>query len=341
MNALVFDGPRRMSVQQRPDPSLVSDDVLIEVIATGICGSDLHGYTGETGRRHRGQVMGHETVGRVHSRGERADGPEPGSVVTFNPILSCGVCASCKAGTTNTCEEHRVIGVDPALDGSFADFIVVPSSNVVELSSAMPILHGALVEPLAVGYHALQRGEVTAEDRVLIVGGGPIGQACALAARRMGVESVLVSEILDERRALLTKLGFESVTPRLLEARLPEVLDGPATKVIDAVGIDASLADALSFSTRGAVIVLVGMGARQLSLAAFPISVGERTLVGSYCYTEEHFRSTAQWVSSGQRDLDALIDVSMALIEGPAAFRSLVDGSIRANKIGLRSGTGS
>lgn len=333
MNALVFDGPHQISIQPRPDPTAGEDETLIQVIATGICGSDLHGYTGETGRRHQGQVMGHETVGRVLTRG--GAGPEPGTVVTFNPILSCGNCVHCRDGATNACETHRVVGVDPALDGSFADLIVVPTNNVVELSASTPVLHGALVEPLAVGYHALQRGAVTPDDRVLIIGGGPIGQACALAARRLGVEAVLVSEIIEDRRALLKRLGFEAVSPNSLDARVREALGGQATKVIDAVGVDATLDDALAHSSRRGVIVLVGMGASRLSLPAYPISVGERTIIGSYCYTEEHFNSTARWVATGQDDLDALIDTTMPLHDGPDAFRSLANGSTKANKIVL------
>ena len=115
------------------------------------------------------------------------------------------------------------------------------------------------------------------------------------------------------------------------------MLGGPATKVIDAVGIDASLEDAFDHSTRRSVIVLVGMGARRLSLPAYSISVGERTLVGSYCYTEDNFRSTADWVSAGQDALDVLIDTTVPLAEGAEAFRSLAEGTSFSNKIVLTS----
>ena len=337
MNALVFEGPRQMALMPRPDPTPEAGETLIDVLGTGICGSDLHGYTGSTGRRFAGQIMGHETVGRVRRHGPNTDGPSPGTLVTFNPLISCRRCEHCRIGATNACEKHRVIGVDPALDGSFADSIVVPVGNVVSLSDSIPPLHGTLVEPLAVGYNALDRATATPDDRVLIVGGGPIGQACALATRRLGIGRVLVSEIVEDRRTLLGKLGFETTPPDLLTDRIDEVLGGPATKVIDAVGIDASLEDAFDHSTRRSVIVLVGMGARRLSLPAYSISVGERTLVGSYCYTEDNFRSTADWVSAGQDALDVLIDTTVPLAEGAEAFRSLAEGTSFSNKIVLTS----
>jgi len=341
MNALVFGGPWELTVARRPEPPMGSLDVLIEVVATGICGSDLHGYTGDTGRRHEGQVMGHETVGRIVQVGGEVRGLDHGVTVTVNPIIGCGQCAMCGQGMTNVCPSHRVIGVDPTIDGAFADRVVVPASNVVPLSNAIPVLQGALVEPLAVGYHAACRAAVSSGDRVLVIGGGPIGQACAIAAARLEADSILVSEPTSGRRRLVEKLGFAVTSPDALREQAEDLLGGAATVVIDAVGIDASLADALDLSERQASIVLVGMGAQNVSLAAYPVSVGERRLIGSYCYTEEQFRSTADWVSAGQPILDPLIDGQAELHDGPAAFRSLADGSSPANKIVLLPAGGS
>lgn len=333
MQALGYNGPWEMAIIDRPEPVASPDTVVLDVVATGICGSDVHGYSGETGRRVGGQVMGHETVGRVRAGGDL----EPGTVVTINPILSCGTCEFCLEGETQVCPESVVIGVEPSLDGSFAERIGVPARNVVPLGDRVPILHGAFVEPLAVGYHAVMRGTPRPDDRVLVIGGGPIGQAVAIGARRAGVTSILVSEPTESRRDLLTGLGFETTTPDELPERTMEVLGGKATLVVDAVGIAASMAGAIASSTTRARIVLVGMGVSQMQFEPYGITVAERVLIGSYCYSEEHFRTTAEWVAEGHPELDMLIDRTLPLADGAEAFRSVADGTGGSNKTLLLS----
>jgi threonine dehydrogenase-like Zn-dependent dehydrogenase len=322
-----------MSLVERPTPQPSADEVVIDVIATGICGSDAHGYSGETGRRTGGQVMGHETVGRVAAGTRFA----AGTLVTVNPIISCGACDACRAGETQVCPDSLVIGVEPSLDGSFAEQFVAPARNVVPLGPDVPILHGALVEPLAVGYHAVMRGAPEPADRILVIGGGPIGQAAAIGARRAGLEHILVSEPVAARRELLARLGFATTTPEQLEADVARFLGGPATLVVDAVGIAPSFAAAVAHSTTRARIVLVGMGASSMSIEPYGITVGERTVAGSYCYSEEHFASTAAWVGEGHPELDLLIDRTLPLAEGPDAFRSVADGTGGSNKTLLLS----
>lgn len=328
MQALGYNGPWEMAIVDRPEPAASADVVVLDVIATGVCGSDVHGYTGETGRRVSGQVMGHETVARVRAGGDLA----PGTIVTFNPIISCGRCEFCLGGETQVCTESVVIGVEPSLDGSFAERIGVPARNVVALGDSVPILHGALVEPLAVGYHAVMRGTPTPDDRLLVIGGGPIGQAAAIGARRAGVTRVLVSEPAEARRELLEGLGFETTTPEGVDGAVDRVLGAAATLVVDAVGIAPSIAAAVASSTTRARIVLVGMGASEMTIAPYGITVAERVLIGSYCYSEEHFRSTAAWVAEGHPELDLLIDRTLPLAEGAEAFRTVADGTGGANK---------
>ena len=333
MKALAYDGPWAMSLVDRPAPTPSSGEVVIDVIATGICGSDAHGYSGETGRRTGGQVMGHETVGRVAS-GAAFDA---GTLVTVNPIISCGTCEACVAGETQVCADSVVIGVEPTLDGSFAEQLVVPARNVVPLDGRLPVLHGALVEPLAVGYHAVMRGAPTPTDRVLVIGGGPIGQAAAIGARRAGLDRIVVSEPVAARRDLLHRLGFATTAPERLASDVEGSLGGPATLVIDAVGIAASFAAAIAHSTSRARIVLVGMGVSSMTVEPYGITVAERTVVGSYCYSEQHFTSTARWVSAGHPELDLLIDRTLPLVDGAEAFRTVADGTGGSNKTLLLS----
>jgi 2-desacetyl-2-hydroxyethyl bacteriochlorophyllide A dehydrogenase len=335
MRALVFRGPDDLSLQERPDPVAGPGEVLLRVSVTGICGSDLHGYTGENGRRHPGQVMGHETVGRVATVGADVHDVRPGQTVTVNPVIGCGACAACATGDEQLCARRRVIGVDPTLSSAFAELMVVPAGNVVVLPDSLPEEYGALVEPLAVGYHAAVRGGVTADTTVLVLGGGPIGQACALAARRLGATRIVVSEPTASRRALLHRLDLGTVDPTVpgLAEKAHDLLGGPPSVVLDAVGSTASLGDALTASGNGARIVLVGMGSPKVDLTAYEVSTKERSIVGSFCYPSAEFRSTAEWVASDPPGLAQLISERVPLAAGPDAFARLASGELDASKV--------
>jgi threonine dehydrogenase-like Zn-dependent dehydrogenase len=332
MRALVFHGPWEMAVEERPDPAPERDEALLEIVATGICGSDLHGYTGENGRRHPGQVMGHETVARVLD--DRTGTHAAGDVVTVNPVVGCGDCPACAVGAPQRCPDRRVIGVRPDISAAFAERMVAPAGNLVPLPAGTPVDVGALVEPLAVGYHAARRGEVAVDDTVLVVGGGPIGQAAALAARRLGAAAVVVSEPDATRRGLVDRLGFRTVDPTAQEtADIVAALGRPATAVIDAVGISHTLQTAFDCSALGSRVVLVGMGSPRVDLSAYAVSTEERTLVGSFAYDVEAFRRTAEWAAAHAVDLAPLIDARVGLAEAPATFRALADRTLAASKV--------
>jgi threonine dehydrogenase-like Zn-dependent dehydrogenase len=332
MRALVFHGPLEMSVEERPEPTPGPGDALLEIIATGICGSDLHGYTGATGRRHPGQVMGHETVGRVLD--DRTGELPPGRLVTVNPVLGCLLCAACEAGTPQRCPDRRVIGVQADISAAFAERMVAPARNVVPLPDGTPPEIGGLVEPLAVGYHAVRRGDPSGADLVYVLGGGPIGQAVAIAARRVGVTHVVVADLDAGRRDLVGRLGFTTVDPVAQPAdAVVRILGGPPTLVVDAVGATATLRSALEIAAPGARIVLVGMAAPVVEIPAYAVSTGERSILGSFSYDDEAFRSTAAWAGAQASDLAALIEVRIGLDEAPGAFRRLADGVLTAGKI--------
>jgi threonine dehydrogenase-like Zn-dependent dehydrogenase len=368
MRALVFRAPWDIGVESRDQPAPGPGEVAVRIVATGICGSDIHGFTGENGRRHPGQIMGHETVGTVEALGPgvaeahrddtaenhgdgtaethgdstaadhavgTAAGLPIGAVVTVNPLISCGDCPACQAGAPQSCPRRRIIGVDPTYVSAFAEVMLVPAGNVVRLPDDMPIEYGALIEPLSVGRHAAGRGGCTAGEAVVVIGGGPIGQACALAAARLGARHVVVSEPSPSRRRLIEALGFTAVDPTgqdLAQATL-DAFGGPANLVLDTVGTSRSLADAVACSSFGARVVLVGMNAPQIELAAYMFSTEERSLIGSFCYTPAEFAETAAWVGSAPAELAALIDGRVDFDGAPAAFASLARRELDASKV--------
>jgi threonine dehydrogenase-like Zn-dependent dehydrogenase len=332
MRALVFHGPWSMTVEDRPEPQPGPADVLLEIIATGICGSDLHGYTGETGRRSPGQIMGHETVGRVLD--DRTSQHRPGELVTVNPVLGCGRCPACAAAMPQRCPDRRVIGVQADISSAFADRMVAPARNLVPLAAGTPAEVGSLVEPLAVGYHALQRGGLGDDDILYILGGGPIGQAVAIAARRFGVVAPVVAELNPDRRRLLSGLGFTAVDPAVQTAAdVTAILGGPPTVVVDAVGAASTVQSALDIAALGARIVLVGMTAPRVDLAAYAVSTGERSIHGSFSYDEAAFRDTAVWASAHAAELEPLVEARVGLEDAPETFRALAAGTLSASKV--------
>lgn len=331
MRALVLDDFWTLAVHQRPDPVPGPGEVVLRVAATGICGSDVHGFTGDNGRRRPGQVMGHETAGRVESVGPGVD-LAPGTVATVHPVLACGTCASCAAGRPQVCPNRTVIGVAPERSAAFADRLLVPAANVVALPAGLPVHLGALVEPLAVGYHAAVRGGIGPGDRVLVLGGGPIGQAVVLAARRLGAAAVVATEPDPARRELVGTLGATAVAPADV-GRAAELLGGPPGVAVDAVGVAATVGDALAATPPGARVVLVGMGMPRVELSAYALSTEERSLIGSFCYTGEEFAATAAWAGTVPDALAPLVTGSVPVGEAPEAFTRLARGEPTAGKI--------
>jgi L-iditol 2-dehydrogenase len=326
MKALRLEQFHQLAVVDLPDPEPPGPgEVRIRIAFTGICGSDIHGFTGENGRRVPGQVMGHESVGVVEAVGEGVPGIAVGTVATFNPVLVPDGETAEFAGREQQAPGRRVVGVAPEIVAAFAEHVTVPARNVVPLPAGTPIEHGALVEPLAVAVHAVRRARVQPGDRVLVVGGGPIGQSVVLALQGAAAGGIVVTEPTASRRELLDRLGAVAIDPTGpdVEAQIHAALGGAADVAIDAVGISASLATALSATRLGARICLVGMGSPQLSLDAYLVTTAERELVGSFAYSADDFRTAAAWIAAEPEKARSLISRTVPLTEAAAAFTAL------------------
>ena len=340
MRALVLQEFGRIAVEERQDPIASVGEVLIAVIATGICGSDIHGFTGENGRRVPGQVMGHESVGRV-----AAFGPDTAqahlaihALVTFNPVVVPEEDAKTYAGREQHSPLRSVIGVNPDVSAAFADYLVVPIRNVVSLPDSMPVAHGALIEPLAVALHAVRRVDARKGQRVLVIGGGPIGQSVVLALGMQGVTDIVLSEVDGTRRQLCERIGASTIDPgagspadqlRRMYGRLVDV-------TIDAVGITRTVDDALNATRQGGSVCLVGMGSPEVHLDAYRVSTEERALVGSFAYSAQDFNDAAGWIATAPVGLDELISREISPAEANDAFAGLARGDGTAGKVLVR-----
>jgi len=337
VRALVLEKFGQLALRDREDPPQPAPgEVAIRISFTGICGSDIHGFTGENGRRTPGQVMGHESVGRIYALGDESD-PElrVGQVVTFNPLVGCGTCRSCRGGAEQHCPRKVVFGVHAHTVAAFAERVVVPRGNVVPLAGAAAEAHGALVEPLAVALHAARRAGITAGASVLVTGGGPIGQSVVLAARRLGATTVLATDVVPARRALCERLGATALDPSAapVSDEVEALLGGPVDIAVDAVGVGGTMADALASTRLGGTVCLVGMGAPELTLPAYAVSTGERRIVGSFCYDAQTFRDAAAWVGEGDDVFDELITQVVPMPQAQESFLELAAGTDIAGKV--------
>lgn len=325
---LVFEGPHRLSIQERPMPRPGPSEARVRVAVTGICGSDLHGYTGESGRRVPGMVMGHESSGWVDVLGPHVAGPAPGTPVTFIPAIACG--GSCGHGATNRCSELRVIGVTPDLPGAFADTVIVPADRLVAIDGMSHEL-AATIEPMAVAVQAVRQAGAVEGRRVAVIGGGMIGLCIAVVLRDAGADPV-VSEPLAARRAIAESCGLMAVEPASLSDLTPFDCS------FDAVGVSATAATAIQSIPEGATTVFVGLGESDITIPLFDVVVAERSVRGSFCYPDEVFEDVVARMRGGELDPGPLIGTIVDLDEAPDAFARLASHELLDTKVLVRVG---
>ncbi|WP_170476032.1 alcohol dehydrogenase catalytic domain-containing protein [Ruegeria arenilitoris] len=320
MKALVYRGVERLTFEDVPDAAPNTNEHLIRVEAVGICGSDMHAYLGHDARRPAPLILGHEAAGVI------VGGPKDGKRVTINPLVSCGNCPACTSGRENLCPDRQIISMPPR-EGAFAQFVAMPEANLVQVPDHVPMVKAALAEPLAVSWHAvrlaLEALNPAMEQRALVIGGGAIGLAAALALKAMGVADTVISEPNNVRREFLVDLGGLEVCAEP---------DGTYSIVIDAVGYAATRATASACAAPGGVIAHVGLGEDAGGLDVRRMTLQEVTFIGTYTYTVEDFRQTAQAIFDGRLGtLDWTEE--RALSDGARAFQDIRSGTVAAPKI--------
>ena len=212
MKALVLTEYNCFEYKDMPQPAIDDDEVLVRVKACGICGSDVHGADGSTGRRQPPVIMGHEAAGVIEQIGDSVTGWKPGDRVTFDSTLSCAKCWYCKSGQINLCDRRRVLGVscdDYRYQGAFAEFVAVPQHIVYALPEEISFVQGAMVEPLSVAVHATGLIDLKADDKVLVIGTGMIGLLVIQALRAKGCGKIIAVDIDQNKLDTALKLGAD------------------------------------------------------------------------------------------------------------------------------------
>lgn len=320
MKALVYDGVSTLNYRDMADPAPGADEHLIRVEAVGICGSDMHAYLGHDARRPAPLILGHEAAGTIIA------GPRTGERVTINPLVHCARCDACMSGRENLCPQREIISMPPR-EGAFAEQVAMPGDNLVPVPDAVPLHKAALAEPLAVSWHAVRLAlEALPRDmdrKALVIGGGAIGLAAALALKAQGIQDVTISEPNDVRRAYLNEKCNVRAEPDTASS---------FPLIIDAVGYAATRAKASALAIPGGVIAHVGLGEDTGGLDIRRMTLQEITFIGTYTYTAQDFRDTAEAIFAGALGpLDWT--ETRALAGGADAFRDLHNGTVAAPKI--------
>jgi alcohol dehydrogenase len=332
MKALVYTQPRELQLKECPRPTLDPGEVVLQIEAVGICGSDMHAWHGHDPRRKPGLVLGHEFVGRIAE--SAAAGFEPGTRWTGNPLITCGACEYCVQGRNNLCANRTMVGM--TRPGDYAEYMSIPAGSLVAIPQEMPARTAALTEPAATAWHAVNLSiralaRPLHECRVLVIGGGAIGMLAALLYRRLGVTKLVVTELNPKRRATLRRaVGCEVVDPR--DSPLQ---DSAFDHVMDAVGAKVTRQQALAAIKPGGVVMHVGLQDWASEIDMRKLTLAEITLLGTYTYTTADLRATVAALDQGQFGDLAWVE-ERALADGPQAFVDLDSGASAAPKIVLR-----
>lgn len=332
MKALVYTQPNEVQLQDCPDPTLASGEVVLQIEAVGICGSDMHAYHGHDPRRKPGLILGHEFCGTVVKSMTPAV-PE-GLRVTGNPLITCGHCDYCVQGRNNLCSNRTMVGM--TRPGAFAQYMSIPASSLVAIPQDMHAVTAALTEPAATALHAINlSARVMArplpENSAVVIGGGAIGLLSALLLRHYGCQQLTVLETNALRRASLQQIlpGVAVLDPR--EHALAE---NSVDYVIDAVGSKHTRNTALQAIRPGGVIMHVGLQDWGSEIDMRKLTLAEITLLGTYTYTTADLRATVQLLQSGAfGDLQWV--ETLPLAQGATAFDRLHRGEVAAGKVVL------
>ncbi|GAB4514742.1 MAG: galactitol-1-phosphate 5-dehydrogenase [Anaerolineae bacterium] len=329
MKALMLEAYHQLSIVDVPTPTPDPGEVLIRVQACGICGSDVHGLDGSTGRRQPPIIMGHEASGVIEQVGPGVTEWRAGDRVTFDSTISCGRCFFCRRGQANLCDNRQVLGVscdEYRRHGAFAEYVVVPETVLYRLPDGVSFVQAAMVEPVSVALHAVGRAKIAINDTAVVVGAGMIGLFLIQALRLAGCGSVIAVDLVPEKLDLARRLGAD-ITLRSDQDDVPglvrELTEGRgADLAFEAVGITPTVRLAIQTLRKGGTAVLVGNLSPTVELPLQAVVTQEITVLSS-CAINGEYAAALDLIDRGAINVDALVSATAPLEEGPGWFERL------------------
>ena len=329
MKSLLLEEYGKLAVADLPKPSPGEQEVLVRVAACGICGSDVHGYDGSSGRRIPPLVMGHEASGVVEAVGPGVKEYRSGDRVTFDSTVYCGKCTYCKRGEVNLCDNRQVIGVscgDYRRNGAFAEYIVIPERILYRLPAKMSYPEAAMLEATSVALHAVKVSGVKKGDTALVVGAGMIGLLTMQALKANGVGRVLIADIDETRLTLGELLGADEALRgtggEIAQAILERTNGVGADSVFDAVGRAKTVQESIDSVRKGGTVTLIGNIEPEVRLPLQKVVSRQLRLQGTAASSGE-YPEAIQLISTGRIHVRPLITAVAPLEDGPRWFERL------------------
>ncbi|HEX3660210.1 MAG TPA: galactitol-1-phosphate 5-dehydrogenase [Acidobacteriaceae bacterium] len=328
MKALVLEEYNRLVLREIPRPVPAPGELLIRVAACGICGSDVHGYDGSSGRRIPPIVMGHEAAGTVAAVGDSVTRFHPGDRVTFDSTVFCGACPFCLRGEINLCDQREVLGVscgEYRRAGAFAEFVTVPERIAHRLPPSMSFAEAAMLEPTAVALHAVAMSQVRGGENTLVLGAGMIGLLTLQAARAAGCSRVFIADVDASRLDLARQLGAVDILHLSGSYLAREVVAQTSTGVdvvYEAVGRQETIDTAIASVRKGGAVTLIGNIAPQVTIPLQAIVSRQLRLQGTAASAGE-YPQAIDLIARGIIQVKPLITALASLEEGPRWFERL------------------
>ncbi len=329
MKSLLLSAYNHLEIAEVPAPVAAPGEALLRVAACGICGSDVHGYDGSSGRRIPPIVMGHEAAGTVAAIGEGVTGYTVGDRVTFDSTVYCGECAYCKRGLINLCENRQVIGVscgDYRRHGAFAEYVAVPQRILYHLPANLSFAEAAMLEAASVALHAVRVSEAHGGESALVIGAGMIGLLTLQAARAAGCAPVLITDVDATRLNLAKQVGADEalhVSGAGLLARVLQLTAGHGVDLAyEAVGRNETVSAAIDCTRKGGTVTLIGNIQPEVTLPLQKVVTRQIRLQGS-CASAGEYPQAIELIANGKMHVGPLITAVAPLEEGPRWFERL------------------
>ena len=342
MKAMLLTEPSKLRITEFETPMPSAGELLVRVRACGICGSDVHGFNGSSGRRIPPLIMGHEAAGVVERVGAGVERLPEGDRVTFDSMISCGRCSFCRGGTTNLCDNRRILGVscdDYRQHGAFAEYVVVPEHIVYRIPDDLSFEHAAMVEPVSVAVHAIHRTPVRLGSTAVVIGCGMIGLLCVQSLRAAGCSSIVAVDLDSTRRDRAIAAGANEALDPSSQSVAGTVIERPEGRGVDvageAVGASEPIKTAIESVRKGGSVTLIGNISPSVELPLQSVVTREIQLIGT-CASNGDYPGCLRLMASKAIDVEPMITASVPLEEGPVWFDRLHSGEAGLMKIILQ-----
>lgn len=334
MKQAIMNKPGEITFQEVPVPAVGPDQIKVKMKRIGVCGSDIHVFHGKHPYTSYPVVQGHEVSAEVVEVGSAVTTFKVGDKVTIQPQVVCGVCYPCTHGMYNACEELKVMGFQTT--GMASEYFVTEAAKALKLPDNMSFEQGAMMEPLAVAVHAVRRYGDISGKKVLVLGGGPIGNLVAQTAKAMGASQVLLSELSAARLEMAKKCGIDTVNPGekdLLEAIIATFGPDKADVIFECIGINATMKQAIDYARKGSDIIVVGVFGDLGTINMGFIQDHELRLIGTAMYRVEDYIKSIELTGAGLIELDAMITHTVKFADYLEAYEIIEKNRDKAMKV--------